>query len=276
VLKEKYYEEISMQTYEEESQILMSLGLTSLQAKVYLALAKMHSATSKSLALNTKIDRANIYRVINQLEKLELIEKMLMNPVHYKALPVDEGIRMLLESKDSEYLQFKAKTKEVLQKYKSQDKLDTDETDCQFALIPDGKFTEHKVAEMLDSNEKTHDILFYWRDCAYDIDGVVSQWENLLLKGVKVRALIFLSDYEQLPPKILDLKKYGKMFELRRTFAPPKATVSIIDGKQSLISITPKLTPPGNPGLWVNNQTITSLIQEYFDLNWRRSKRYVM
>jgi sugar-specific transcriptional regulator TrmB len=261
-----------MQSDEEESKILMQLGLTILQVKVYLALAKMESATPKTLSLSTKIDRANIYRVIIQLEKLELVEKMLMNPTHFNALPVDEGIKMLLESKDTEYSQFKAKTKEVLAKYKPQSKHVLDETSCEFALIPDGKFTEHKIAEMINRNEKTHDIIFYWRDCSSDVEGVIKQWETLLLKGVKIRALVFMGINEHLPKAICALKKYGNIFEIRRTLTPPKATVNIIDGKQSFISLTPKLLPPGNPGLWISNLTVTSLIQEYFDIIWRRSK----
>jgi sugar-specific transcriptional regulator TrmB len=256
----------------DESQILIRLGLTSLEAKVYLALTNVDSATPKSISLITKIDRANVYRVVTQLQRLNLVEKMIMNPTHFKALPEDEGIRMLLETKDKEYSNFKEKTKELIEKRKRQVNSTPDETNCQFALIPDGKLTERKVAEMINSNEKTHDIIFYWKDFKSNVDEVVEQWRTLLLRGVQVRALVFMDEKERLPKEIIGLKKYEAIFEVRRTLTPPKATITIIDGKQSFISVTPKLTPPGNPGLWINNQTIVSFIQDYFDMNWRVSK----
>jgi sugar-specific transcriptional regulator TrmB len=261
---------------EGEEKILTLLGLTSLQARVYLALAKMDQATLTNLSSSSKIDRANVYRVITRLQELDLVEKMIMNPTHFKALPIDEGISMLLESKETEYLEVKTKTNDILERYKQHTKVDFDDESCQFALIPDGKLTQRKFDQMFDSNQETHDIMFYWRDYASDYDCVVELWTNLLDKGVKIRALVFLEKGEKLPQEILSLIKYGKIFEIRRTMIPPKATITIIDGKESMVSVTSHLVPCGKPGLWVHNLSVIGVIQEYFDMLWRRAKKNIL
>ena len=92
-------------------------------------------------------------------------------------------------------------------------------------------------------------------------------------KGVKIRVLVFLDKDEKLPKEIHSLIKDGKIFEIRRTLTPPKATITIIDGKESMVSVTSHLVPCGKPGLWVHNLSIIGVIQEYFDMLWRRSKK---
>ena len=50
--------------YEADIAILTKIGLTPLQAQVYLTLAKLNEASIKSLSTESKVDRANAYRVL--------------------------------------------------------------------------------------------------------------------------------------------------------------------------------------------------------------------
>jgi Predicted transcriptional regulators len=100
-------------TFDEDTKLLTRLGLTELQAQVYLTLARMEKATLRDLSAAAKTDRANVYRVINRLQELNLIEKLLATPTVFRALPLAEGIKMLLEKKDQEHNEIKAKNKRV-------------------------------------------------------------------------------------------------------------------------------------------------------------------
>ena len=257
--------------YCEDAKILTRLGLTTLQAQVYLTLAKMDKATIKALSSTSRIDRANVYRVLIRLQELDLVEKLLTNPSIFKALPANEGIKMLLDRKEIEHKHVKTQTIELLKKYKHNQQATPDETACEFVLIPDGKLTKRKVAEMISSNKKNHNVLIYWSDFEPQTNNVVAMWRKVLLKGVKTRIIVFLQENERLPTKVTSLKKFPH-FQIRKTPTPPKSTISIIDGKEALLSVTPLISPPGKPGLWVNNPGIVGLIQEYFELTWRNSE----
>jgi hypothetical protein len=93
----------------------------------------------------------------------------------------------------------------------------------------------------------------------------------VLLRGVKVRIIVYLEKNEKLPQLILGLTRYPN-FEVKQACAPPKVTLSIIDGKATLISVTPSISSGGKPGLYVNNHGVVGLVEDYFDLAWRNSK----
>jgi sugar-specific transcriptional regulator TrmB len=258
-------------TFEEDTKLLTRLGLTELQAQIYLILARMDKATLRDLSVAAKVDRANVYRVINRLQELNLIEKLLATPTIFRALPLNEGLKMLLEKKDQEHNEIKAKTRDMLSRYKkvSQDAVGEDVS--QFILVPDGRLTKRKVAEMIDSNQKSHDILIYWADFKSQAKAVASMWTKVLVRGVKVRIIVFLEKNEKLPSSVLCLRRYP-YFEVRKASAPPKVTLSIIDGREILISVTPSISPRGKPGLYVNNHGVVGLVEEYFELAWRDSE----
>jgi sugar-specific transcriptional regulator TrmB len=258
-------------TLNEDTKLLMQLGLTELQAEIYFALAKMDKATLRSLSAASKIDRANVYRVMARLQELNLVEKFLSTPTIFRALPVSEGIKMLLDRREVEHNEIKAKTKDLLSRYKQVGKNASVEEVSEFILIPEGRLTKRKVAEMLDSNQETQDVLIYWSDFKTQINDVASMWTKVLLKGISMRIIVFLHKNERLPQKIMCLSRYPH-FEIRKASKPPKATLSIIDGKETLISVTPSISPRGKPGLYVNNHGIVGLIQEYFETTWRNSK----
>jgi sugar-specific transcriptional regulator TrmB len=255
----------------EDIKILTKLGLTLLQAQVYLTLAKMDKATIKIISSIAQIDRANVYRVLIRLQQLDLVEKLLTTPINFRALSVHEGVKMLLDRKEADDEAIKAKTCELLKKYEHSIEENPDERGAEFVLIPDGKLTSRKVTEMVNSNQKTHDLIIYWSDFTLQLNDVVERWTKLLLRGIKLRVIVFLQKNERLPKKVECLKKYAT-FQIKRISNPPKATISIIDGKQAFLSVMPSLCPRGKPGLWVNNSGIVGLIQDYFDMVWRDSK----
>jgi sugar-specific transcriptional regulator TrmB len=256
-------------TFDEDIKLLTRLGLTELQAQVYLTLAKMGKATLRDISTASKADRANVYRVISRLLELNLIEKLLATPTVFRALPLADGVKMLLEKKDQEHNEIKAKSRELLSRYKKVSKDSADDKDAsEFILIPDGRLTKRKVAEMINSNQKSHDILIYWADFKGQAEAVASMWLKVLVKGVKVRILVFLEKNEKLPKSILSLRSYPH-FEIRKAASPPKVTLSIMDGKETFISVSPSLSPRGKPGLYVNNHGVVCLVQEYFELAWR-------
>jgi sugar-specific transcriptional regulator TrmB len=87
------------QQTEEDIQILTNLGLTIVQARTYLALAKLGTATIKTISKSANIARQNMYNVMPALQQKGLIEKVITTPTMYKATPMQEGLEILLREK---------------------------------------------------------------------------------------------------------------------------------------------------------------------------------
>ena len=129
-----------------------------------------------------------------------------------------------------------------------------------------------KVAEMVKANEKTHEILIYWSDFSHQVQTKrLNGGASCLLKGVKLRIIVFLQPKERIPKNVLGSTENILGFKSAKPSTPPKSTISIIDGDQALLSVTPTLNPRGKPGLWVNNRGIVGLVQEYFEMVWQKS-----
>ena len=83
---------------------LAGLGLTVLQAKVYLTLAKEGKSTVKGIAKTSNIARQDLYRITQQLLNLGLIEKLIDTPTKFKAIPIKAAIDMLIGRRKKQHL----------------------------------------------------------------------------------------------------------------------------------------------------------------------------
>jgi len=68
------------ETFEKGILILTELGLSAIQAKVYLALAQSTESTATVVADISGVARPDVYRVLAQLEKMGLVQTIVANP----------------------------------------------------------------------------------------------------------------------------------------------------------------------------------------------------
>ena len=97
-------------------QTLTKLGLTLLQAKVYLASLSTGKQKLEVITEIADIDRANGHRVMMQLEKMGLVAKILGAPNQYQAILLKEAISVLLSAKKEQYEETKRDAKKLIVK----------------------------------------------------------------------------------------------------------------------------------------------------------------
>jgi sugar-specific transcriptional regulator TrmB len=79
---------------------LRELGLSLLQAKVYLALVKLGThSTVKAISICSKVARQDVYRTITELREFGLVEMVIGNPALFRAIPLQETVSILMEKK---------------------------------------------------------------------------------------------------------------------------------------------------------------------------------
>ena len=263
---------------EEDVQTLTRLGLTVLQAEVYLTLTNLEKATVRAISTTAKVDRANVYRVISKLQELGLVEKMITNPTVFKAVSIHDGMRMLLERQAKEHKEIEAKTKELLKRRAGNDKEKPPlEGGCGFALVPDESATIRKLLEMMNRSKESYDLIFHFESLVQGIDGVAIFLRDLKARGLNIRLIAYMNEGEKMHKKILSLKEKGK-FEVRGTFASPSITISLFDRKETLFNTAP-FNPAAThslwsktPSLWSNNPVLIAILQNYFDQKWDDTK----
>ena len=79
---------------DENTDLLLGLGLTLNQAKVYLAILKLERTTASEVAKFSKVRREDVYRILPSIEKMGLIERLLGKPSRIRATPISDALSL--------------------------------------------------------------------------------------------------------------------------------------------------------------------------------------
>ena len=90
-----------MTNQERETQTLLDLGLTKAQATVYLTFVRSGQARVKTIRELSKIARQDIYRIINELVELGLVQKIIKTPNEFEAIPIMDGFSIVARAESS-------------------------------------------------------------------------------------------------------------------------------------------------------------------------------
>ena len=88
---------------DENTDLLLGLGLSLNQARVYLAVLKLEKTTVGQVAKFSKVRREDVYRVLPSLEKMGLIERLLGKPTTIRATPISDALSFLVAEEKSKY-----------------------------------------------------------------------------------------------------------------------------------------------------------------------------
>jgi len=70
--------------------ILVSLGFTSTEAKVYIYLAKMDPQKTKDIVAGLRITRQQLYPILNNLQKKGVVDTDSKHPALFSALTIEK------------------------------------------------------------------------------------------------------------------------------------------------------------------------------------------
>ncbi|MCU4925699.1 TrmB family transcriptional regulator [Halobacteria archaeon AArc-dxtr1] len=78
------------------------LGLTSYEAKVFIALQRLGTGTARDVATTTDVPRSQVYSVAESLEERGLLEVQQSSPIRYRPVSVEEAQETLRERFENE------------------------------------------------------------------------------------------------------------------------------------------------------------------------------
>jgi sugar-specific transcriptional regulator TrmB len=249
---------------------LTKLGLTISQAKVYLALVTIGKATARVICKNSGICRQDIYRVLGELQGKCLVEKIVLVPEEFQAIPLKEGLAILLKSEAEKYRNARAEVKALLQTISTCDKEERVDDECQFSLIPEKDGTIRKFRLHFDEAQTSIDGIFHWKGLLPILENSESL-RAAIERGVKFRFVVFAPQEEKTIMKAIHLFQNTNALCIRYILSPPPSTLTIFDGEKVLVSTTTNPKPVEKPSIWMRNQSLSAIIREYFEHQWQKS-----
>lgn len=82
--------------------VLSDCGLTETESKVYLFLATSGLQKVRDISTNLKMHKAQVYRILKDLEARGMVEKTFESPMRFTALPFEELLNLCIETKRNE------------------------------------------------------------------------------------------------------------------------------------------------------------------------------
>jgi sugar-specific transcriptional regulator TrmB len=254
--------------------LLVRLGLTFTEAKIFLVLCTIGTSTARMISENAGIAREVVYQVIPTLQEKGLIENVLTAPQTYKAIPAEYAFEILLKRKNQENKKTKKEIKETLKTLEKVQNISSDYC-SQITIIPRGKALLTKITNEMRNAQKSVDIVISWQKFL--------KWHRLYAKDeineAKRRNVRFQVLLEKEVPQMnaapLSALIFGSTYfdDLNIRIAPTISLVNmlIFDNNKVFIDTAQEKGLPETSFMYSNNPCLTPLSISYFQTNWDKA-----
>jgi len=239
-------------------QTLMNLGLTLLQATIYLTLTKLGKAETQRIAKASNVARPEVYRVMPTLLKLGLAEKILGKTTLYEATPIKEGLSILLQNKKEEYAELEKEASSFLNNFHSNDIKDFQAETQEFKVTSEWRLLMKMHKRLIQSAQTSIDISVPWKAA----QPILLNWPSK--KKLKIRLVTQKMGKTAQVRKLQALAKNAGI-ELKYLSKSAPFGMHIFDKKEVTLCLCEET---GVPSLWSNHPSVVRLAETYFEYLW--------
>jgi sugar-specific transcriptional regulator TrmB len=251
--------------------LFAKLGLTSLQARVYLTLVNIGEATAKAISVQAEMDRADVYRVIETLQEQSLVEKIISTPVKFKAVTLREGLSILLERKQNESAETEKQASLLLEQYHDKEtEINRLENPAKFSIVPPKETRTLFFLKLLNNAQSMDAIVpqHFERNWS-KLEGHIKEF---LRKGGKCRVMISHVKKQEEIHQLNGFREFtDSCFQIRYTASNLLAAFAIFNKKELLINTLPAIGTYEQPNLLTNSPVILDLALSYFEREWKEA-----
>ena len=255
---------------EKEDQILIRLGLSKVQAKIYCTLLRMKSGSSATIAQASTITRQQIYREMPVMVDLGLVEKIIGSPTKYLAIPIETSLKILQAKKAAELSDLDQATKLFLENYASIKRNRTLEETSHFVYASEKEIALNKYDKECANAQISVEAI----GPALDTEsGIVLRYKGFFLErlkqGVQLRIVTEkLRKDREILNAIRQLQR-SPLFEIRELPEKPPVQLAMFDRKR--VNIVVSDAYHNYADLWTDNSSLRILAINYFEYMWEKA-----
>jgi sugar-specific transcriptional regulator TrmB len=254
---------------------LRELGLSLLQARVYLALLKLGThSTVKAISFCSKVARQDVYRTITELREFGLVEMVIGNPALFRAIPLQETVSILMEKKNQRTQVLMEEVTKLFNYFAKNKETDLDQENHQFILVPKKEGLVSRIKKTIEGAKESILIFSPWRESTQWLFTLHESWQLALDKGVKIRWITEKQAFPSLADEISYNLVKNPNFTLKNDAASLKARFGIYDDKEIFITVLDTPNAWESPALWSNNPAIIYILKDYFETKWALTDIY--
>jgi sugar-specific transcriptional regulator TrmB len=252
---------------------MSTIGLTETQARVYLTLVNLETAKATNLWKKAGVARQDIYRILAELEKKGLVERIIKEPTEFKAITIREGISLLLNTKLIEYNEIEKMAKGILARFNANKNRKGLNAEYEFFLRKSPIVNLERDLEALE-RVQTLKIIDSWSSFRHAV-AEIQEYPRVAKRGIEVRVLTdFPIEGEKIfNESVVKMIKNG-FLKIRHLQTPPVCVIVILDKNEVKIITEEVNYSPNAPYLMSNNPCFVKLCQDYFERLWCEAEDY--
>ncbi|MCW4016725.1 MAG: hypothetical protein NWF06_10180 [Candidatus Bathyarchaeota archaeon] len=253
-------------------QTLTDLGLTSSQAKVYLAICQKKSLDASEISKVSNIARSDVYRIISALQRLALVEKEINYPFKFKAIPIETGLNILFERQSKKHNKLKYKIDSLITKFNNKTLIDEPfQGESKFILVPSKEAIIQRLRESIDKAKKSIDVVTlskrFMLACSYLSESLEQAW----FRGVTGRVVI--EETEASLFDVVNTSWQAPSAQVGFVSVIPKTLMAMYDNKEVFIYVKPTVDLKLSPAIWSNNPSLVTLAEDHFEFLWQKARK---
>lgn len=255
---------------------LEKLGLTQLQAKIYLATLTLQRATAIKISTTANVARPDVYRIMPCLEELGLLKKLITTPTLYEATPLRNACQLLIGKKREQYSQIQKESEDLIRQYAERSYIQPpDIVDEGFSIIASKELWQDKFASTVRASQDSIYVIGEWTNLTSITLSNPQIYLDPLQRGLTVKLITNRATDQH----IIDVwnnqatNSFPKL-EIQLVSERPPINAMIFDGKTATMCV--RSTPDSElvPSLWSDNPEFVKVLVGYFENLWAKAKKW--
>ena len=254
---------------EQVNDVLTELGLSPLQAKVYVALIQLQDPTATAASKLSKVARQEVYRITEELEALGIVHRTVSTPVRFQATPLNEALTILMERRIKITSGLMKKIKDLSREAeKKQEK--TVSSYVIKELSPNETWFGNSPLKL--ESATSFDLMTSFDRLSTRFNADAKVFKKMVMTKRKLIRII-----TDKPPgdspfwELINSLSVYPCFQMRFLDQKPEAVVIIFSKKEAALSFSID-NPPGPPYLFANHPAFLYLAQAHFESVWQRAQ----
>jgi sugar-specific transcriptional regulator TrmB len=256
----------------EEGNLLEDLifcGLSAKEAKIYYYLLKNGSKEVSEISSSLMITKADVYKLLKQLEGKGISNETLSHPIKFEASPLPEALNSLILKQDERLESLSRAREEVIS---ALGRVPPPTTEPKFQVLQGREPTTSKIRRIRRS---TSDAIIYVRERTLTFLHALGLLDvREISKGLSVRILT------KLTPKTYELVKEYAHCEFRsiRDEADMRLPeFAVFDKKEALMALSASeksaIIDKDEPALWTDSEAPIALLAALFEKMWTKGEK---
>jgi sugar-specific transcriptional regulator TrmB len=228
----------------------------------------MKCSTAGEVSRYAQVARQDIYRILTELHRLGLVEKVISTLTRFAAIPIQNVVAALLERRIKETCELQERTKELIQRVNNKAKTTIPQENPHFVLIPEKEALAHRIKKAIENSRKSIDLITSSEALPQILFVLGEKYKEAMRRGVKIRYIVHTSDDGNSWSEILADFSKNHSFQLVTLSDPPETRCGIYDKKEVVIATFPSRGAFQSPALLSNNHSLIAAIQDHFEKKW--------